>query len=250
MLTNLLELHGIKPNEQKVLRYLLEHGSTLASIIAKGTKLKRPNVYAILSLLQSRGFIKKEHREKATYFSALPIKQIVKALEHQAEQEFYDKKQSWKNLEEELEAISTTTPYEFGGFKIETMESMEGVYQWMEEAILSGDFCAIFNPQALQKNQLPTVKNFLKVSASSKNNIREIMVDGPMADWYDSTINNPNHLTKRISAEKKYSSDMILSNGIVALLNYKKENEVAIKIKEPNLYQSMLTLFETLWEKL
>lgn len=250
MLSQLLELHGLKTNEQKVLYYLIQHGSTLASIIANGTKMKRPNVYAILNTLQSRGLIKKEHHEKATYFSALPIKQIIQSLEHQTEQEYFIKKQSSKNLEQELNAISINIHQDFGNFKIETIESIEGINNWQEEALMLGDFSGIFNPQAIQKSQIPIVENFLRKTAGSKPHIRDIMIDGPMADWYDSHINNPNHLTKRISSERKFFSDMIVGNGTVVLLHYYQGKQIGIKIKEPDFYQSMTTLIELLWEKL
>ncbi len=249
-MNSLLSLHGLKPNEQTVLYYLLEHGSTLASIISTGTKLKRPNVYAILNTLQCRGLIKKEHREKATYFSALPVKQILQTLELQAEQEFYNKKQSWKQLENELNTASLNIHQDFGSFKIETIESLEGIYHWLGEAIVSGDYIGIFNPQALQKSHIPLVEQNLKKTNADKYNIREIVVSGPVADWYITKINNPNHHLKEIAADKKFFSDMIIGQGTVVILNYYQENQVGIKIKEPDFYQSMVTLFETLWEKL
>ncbi len=250
MLADILKLHGIQSNEQKVLCYLMEHGSTLASIIARSTKLKRPNVYAILNSLYALGLIKKEHREKAIYFSALSPQQIILVLEQRAQQEYEEKKRSAHQLENEFKSITSSIHQDFGGFTIESIDSLEGIYNWLNESLMSGNFVAIFNPQAIQESQISIVKSFLKKSALTQPHIREIMVAGPMANWYNANVKNPNHFTKTMPAQTKIFSDMIITEGTVFILNYFDKNQVGIKIQEPDFYQSMSTLFETLWEKL
>lgn len=251
MIENLLTHCGLKESEQKVLIFLLRHGPSLASLIAKYSGLKRPTAYAVLENLLRIGVISKQRREGMTYFSALEAEMIPKVLENRAFQKFKETEQAIKLLEKPLTELTNATMKDFGGYMISSVESTESIYAELEAALLAGDFCAFFNPQVtiLNEDVKKLIAKFLSLTAISKPHIREIIVEGPLTDWYISLIDNENHLVKKIPSNTKIFSDMIMANGSVLLCHYRPHTEVGIKITQKEFFTSMMAIFEMMWKR-
>jgi sugar-specific transcriptional regulator TrmB len=248
MLRNLLNTCGLNPSEQTVLVHLLERGEGIASTIAKYVKLKRPTVYAALDSLVRRGLVSRQKRNATTYFKVAPKKRIPEIFRYEA-QEYVDDIQHAANvLEKELDALTPPEHIKLAGFDISTLESMGAIESQLEELLLSGDFCAMYNPQiAIQGRVKTIIADFLEKTAINKPHIREIVVDGPMADWYVERINNSNHVVKRIPKSKKIMSDIIIKDGWVVLSHYDVDSHLAVRIEHPGFFQSMQTLFDIMW---
>lgn len=250
MLENLLATCGLNNTEQKIFSYLLEKGTSLAGVISKRLNIKRPTVYAALDSLLRIGLLTKQKRKEVTYFATVPVQIIPEIFEQQAKNKFEEIKGATKLLETKLQPFQNQNFSDNPIFENITIESIEAVYAQMEDALLGGNFCAIFNPQKAVFAELKNViARSLKETAKTKAHIRELAVAGPECEWYKSHIQNPNHILKEIPADSGYISDMILLKGSVFLLDYSPKNEVAIKITHQNHYKSMMSLFEMLWEK-
>ena len=242
---------GLNESEQKIFIYLMRYGMSIASLIAKRIGIKRPTVYAALNNLIKIGIIVKHKKANVTYFSALSPHMISKILEDSAKQKFEEIKYASKLIEPQLLELSQKKEKDFGDFEIEALETKGGVYIQLEEVLLGGDFDAIFNPQkALIGSYKELVAKFLKETAKTEPYIREIVVSGPAADWYKNHIQNKNHLIKEIPVKRKILSDMMFIDGSVVLSHYELNKEVSIKITQKDYFQSMLTIFEMLWEKI
>lgn len=247
MLQNLLATCGFNTTEQKVLIYLIKNKQSIASLIAKKVGLKRTTVYAALDGLVHNGVIGKSIKSKVTYFMMSSPKVFTKILLEQARMKFEETATATKLLEEELRVEKIEM--EYGVFQVSSFESVEAVYAQLEDAILGGDFCAIFNPQiAISGSFKSLVSEFLKKTAKTKPYIREILVAGPEADWYLTQVKNPNHQVRLIEKDKKIVSDVILNKGAVILNHYDHKQESSIKITEKNFYTTMMTVFDELWE--
>ncbi len=251
MLQNLLQTCGLNSTEQEVFLHLFERGESIASIVAKQLHLKRTTVYAALDALVHFGVVSRKKRGATSYFSCLAPDMVAKVLEGRAREQFEDVHNATRLLQTHLKEL-LPKKQDFGGFEISTFESMEAVYQQLEETLVSGDFTSFFNPQLAIKSERykNLVKNFLKSTANTKANIREIMVAGPMTDWYKSHVNNPNHQIKEMDKSALFFSDIILVNDYVIFNSYDPKNEVGIKIHEKHLHQSLLTLFNWMWERI
>ncbi|MEK9159935.1 MAG: helix-turn-helix domain-containing protein [Patescibacteria group bacterium] len=251
MLENLLQTCGLNATEQAVFLHLFERGESIASVLAKQLHLKRTTVYAALDTLVHLGIVARKKRGSVTYFSCLAPDMTAKILEAHAREQFEDVQSATQLLQTHLKQLLPKTQ-DFGAFEISTFESMEAVYLQLEETLLSGDFTSFFNPQLAIKTERykNLVKNFLKSTSNTKVQIREILVAGPMTDWYKSHVNNPNHQIKEMESSALFFSDVILVNDYVIFNSYDPKNEVGIKIREKHLHQSLLTLFNWMWDRI
>lgn len=248
MLRNLLVTCGLNETEQAVFIHLVERGSSTASVISTQLRLKRPTVYATLDSLLSIGILSKQKKEKVTYFFPVSIGMIPKIFEERARSRFEEVSQATKLMEPHLQQLKRSNQDEMQRFENVTFESVEAVYAQLESTLMGGDFSAFFNPQMVKGDEL--IVRYLKQTAKTKPNIREIAVAGSRTDWYKSLIKNPNHFLKEIPAGSQLFSDMILIKGSVIMLDYDPKNEIAIRIKHKNHYLSMLKIFDLLWERL
>lgn len=247
MLSNLLKTCGLNDTEQSVLLYLLNHGSTTASIIAKQTRIKRTTVYTSLENLIKQALVTKQKQFGASYFSTPSPELICSILENQANQEHKAKTATIKLLKEELQEITSPNRQDFGAFKIEAIDSVAAAYAELEQAFkTTGGFSAIFNPQkAFAKDET----NFVPHSNKLKTKIREIATPGPKTEWYRKLIDNPNHQLKELKTTSPFDSDIIITANYVLLIHYDTPRESVIKITQPDFRQSMLTIFEMIWEQ-
>jgi sugar-specific transcriptional regulator TrmB len=251
MLDDLLSICGFSQREQVVLGALLEHGPSGAGALAKRTALKRPTVYAVLEGLIAAGFVERTKRERRLRFSAIAPAMLPQVIESRARHRFEQVQEASKLMGERLQEMTRPAPHGLGGFEIATLESNEAVYIQLLDTLLGGDYSAIFNPQlTLAGEGTRHVADFLKRTAQTKPHIREIIVSGPRAEWYKKNIRNENHLVKEINRAQKIATDMIFISGHVVLSHYGAQKEMAIKISHAGYYQSMMAVFEMLWESL
>lgn len=250
MLKNLLQNCKLNPTEQTIFLWLLEHGESIASITAKGTNLKRTTAYAALESLTNYGLLSKQKRNGVNYFAPVNAEIIPKIITQRAKEEYEQVSQSAKLLGEQIK-IQSLANKNFGAFSIESFESVDAVYVMLEEAIMGGDFDAFFNPQMLTLESFKKLaRKYLKFTKHSQAKIREIMVDGEIAQWYISLIDNPNHHVKLLQKGSDLFSDIILINNFVIINHYDPNQETCIKITEQNLYRSLKTIFQKTWESL
>ena len=251
MFANLFWKCGLNQTEGAVLLALLERGSSSAAQLAKASSLKRPTVYAALDSLYASGLVFKERSRSRTIFRAMSPQNIPKLLERNAKAEFDSVREAATLLGEQCKNFAVKERLSFGGFELSTIESSKAVYTHLGEVLHRGDFSAIFNPQLIPKEQRETtVLEFLESAAEKRPHIREIAVSGPATNWYRKNIRNKNHLLREIRPKEAVFSDIILVGGEVVISNYQINSELALRIKEENLYRTLMTMFDMLWESL
>ncbi|MFN8392733.1 MAG: helix-turn-helix domain-containing protein [Bdellovibrionota bacterium] len=250
MLNQLLARCGLNRTEQVVFSALLERGPNLASRLSKSCGVKRPTVYAALDALVELGLVSKERRRAGTFFRAIAVDSIAKVLEGHARRKFESVSEASAALDLHLKSLPKRERWAVAGFEIGTLESPEAVYIHLEEVLHRGDFSAVFNPQDIPPDQLNgVVRRFLQNTAVSKPQIREIAVAGPTTDWYRRNIRNPNHQVKEVS-NASVLADVILVGGDIVTSIYEEGSELALRIHEPHLYQTLMTVFDLLWRSL
>lgn len=252
MLSNLLSNCGLNHTEQTVFLHLLQNGPSIASVIAKRTKLKRPTVYAVINNLIQYGLVILEERNRTSFFSSVSPSLIPQIIENRARYAFDEVKIATQLLSKELEELGQTETAAIAGYKIIALDSLSAVYAQLEDALTGGDFDSIFNPQKafISEKSRQIVLKYLEKTSITQPHIREIAVAGKWTDWYKKHINNPNEVLKEIAGDIKLSSDMIFMKDSIVLTHYEPNNENSIKIIHKEFYQSMRSIFELLWEKL
>ena len=248
---NLFSECGLNPTEQTVLTSLLEHGASGAARIAKRTELKRPTVYAALNSLVDLGVVQKKRQRGSFHFSAASHAEIPKLLKQRAEREYQRVNEATSRLPDFLLKFPEHKFHSLAGFEIETFESLDKVYQILEEALLQGEYSSIVDPQAALVGPLKkAAERVLKQSAKSKAHIREIMVAGPLADWWIRNKKNPNQKVKLVKWHKRITTDILLADGYVILHDYAPGKEMAIRIRHAEYFSLMQFVFDTLWNSL
>ncbi len=250
MIQELLRTCGLSANEQIVLVYLIKHPESLASIISKRTTMKRATVYVALENLVRMNVVIKKKKNNTTYFSTIHPTIIPQILKNQAEFQFQEVKKATELMTREIELLSVEQHDSVGDFEIESVESVEVIYKWLETEVLDADIYAVFDPQKLfQYDDLKKLLlKALHKNLETKPHIREIVVAGSDADLYESKIQNPFHLVRKITSSKKIPADIILVDGTVIFFHYQEKQRLGIKIRQKDLFISLKTLFETLWE--
>ena len=250
-ISQLLSECGFETSPRRVLAQLLLRGPSTAGILARRSSLKRPTVYAVLNGLIDQGLVQRSRRQRSTYFS-VASPQVFSDLIAQRAQTSYDRvKNATTLIARHLISVPDAGSLDFGGYELSTIENSRDFYHELELALSKGSYCGIFNPQvAIVGISRAMVERFLQRTAQSRSPIREIMVPGPEGEWYKQKIRNPLHQLKEFPAGAKLTTDMIFSDGVVILAQYGSNREIAVKIRHQEYYQSMLTIFNTLWASL
>lgn len=249
MLQNLLKTCGLNDTEQAVLLFLAKNSKSLASTIARHCKVKRPTTYAALESLIRLGVAHKIKSGSVTYFSAVEPELLGRVLKAQARSTYEEVAKASDLIVENLKTLSGTKK-DFGDFEVQTFESMELVYLQLEDALSSGDFCALFNPNLAVKGKFkPLVWSFLEKSKQTRAQIRELVVPGTETDAYRAKIQNPRHELKTLPSRMDLKSDIIITSDSVIVNNYEKRSESTIRIREKDFHDSMQSIFDALWER-
>lgn len=247
-LSSLFEQCGLNKTEAAVMNCLLLEGATSAARIAKLTDIKRPTVYAALDMLCDTGLIVKDRRTGKGIFTPVEHSLISEILENTAKAKYSRITQAAQQMQKILKEIPRSPVRRIGPYEIRSTDSPSLIRRQLMEALTSGDFVAIFNPQIIPTPILKMVsEEFLSVTAKTAPMIRELGVAGPKADLYEGLIANKNHHFKRLPKDTDIQSDIILYNGTVVITHHDKGNELSLRIREDRFYTTLRTMFELLW---
>lgn len=250
-LATLIERCNVNKTAANILELLLHEGTMGATHISKISGIKRPTVYAALEGLLLMGLVIKERRSGKTVFSPIERKLIPAVLEKEALGRYEQIKSVSALMQQTLKELPVVPERKIGSYDIRSVESSKAIIDQLLEALLSGNFVAIFNPQLIPKSTMKVIwSQFLKESAKTSPHIREIAVAGPGTDIYKSLIENKNHHLKYLPRGTDIRSDIIMYDGNVVITHHDSGKEMSLRIREERLYASLRTVFELLWAKL
>lgn len=245
-----MSLTILNETEQRVLEFLSLHGSSTAGRIAQLIGLKRPTVYATLESLAGIGVVSRHRAAGTTQYQSPEPAAVGKILLQHSERERRATQGQIDGIVTRLQTLRRDAPQEIAGYEIRALDSAAAINIQLEEALLHGNYSAIFNPQAILHGDVEKiVSRFLRESAKSAPPIRELCVDGPKCSWYRGKIRNPNHQVRTLPPGTDISTDMILIDKSVILSHYRPQHELAIRITQHEFFRSMLALFELLWKQ-
>jgi sugar-specific transcriptional regulator TrmB len=247
---NILHGCGFSDKEQKVLAILLSGGSKSGGVIAKESGLKRGTVYSILEALIEGGIVTRRKKEGVAFFSCVDSEFLPDILAQRFETTYHQQQQSLVQLINFLKQNKRNESNIYSGYEIGTFERTESVMLQLQEILLSGDFLGVMNPQALSKEAAQVGVKYLAKTAVTKPYIREILVSGPVTEWYKSKVKNKNHIIREVAAEHNILTDMVIINDTVVLSHYRENRDFAIRIRQKEFYESMKVLFELVWNSL
>jgi hypothetical protein len=180
------------------------------------------------------------------------VQEVSSILLNRARADFEKIAASIELIKPRIEKYSGWRSIDAGELEVRSISSAVEYYEVLSGYILSRDFCAVWNPQvALYSKDLQSqVAFFLEKTGKRQNRIKDIIVDGPMTDWYAQRIINPNHKIKRVAQELPGVSDLVIMDGIVLISLMSPESECALEIRNKHFADFSRWYFMTLWERL
>ena len=243
---------GLNRTEQIIFECLLRQGGLPATRIAKHCALNRTTTYSALTQLESKGLVVEEKRSRVTIFRTQERRRIAKIIKERAQTEFEQVSRSADAIQQQLAEFPEYRHGTIGSYVISSTESLPGIISELEQALLSGDYCGIFDPQVVFTGKLfEVIPSLVEASLAKKPHIREIMVRGPKATWWRETVRaNSNHQLRVIDSPRALPTDMILHNGTVVLTDYRSEREMSLRVQHQGYYELMQRTFDELWERI
>ncbi len=243
---------GLTPTEYDILIHLLARGTRGAGSIANALKIKRSTVYSALESLERRKLIRRAKETGPTEFVPIDTNQIPTLLASQARVAFDRVMSAIELIKPRIERFSGGKPFHAGQLEITEIETTEDYLQLLAKYIFHRDYCAMWNPQLAVYS--PAVKKrlliFFEETAKSKNKIRDILIAGPMANWYIKHIKNPYHEVRLLEDKNPGLADQfVVDNSVIISLN-SPESENALEIKNQHYADFARWQFTSLWDRL
>lgn len=243
---------GFTQTEYDILIHLLARGTRSAGAVANSLKVKRSTVYSALESLERRGLIRREKSGSVAEFSPIETSEIPSLLAGQARTNYERVLSAIDLIKPRIERFSSGKQFHAGELEIIQVDNTHEYVQLLSKYILFRDYTAIWNPQVAIYS--PEVKKrmqqFLKETAKNKNKIKDILIDGPLTQWYLGHIKNPNHQVRIIKDEDPNLADLIVVDDSVILSLNSPESESAVQIKNAHYASFMRWYFMNLWDRL
>lgn len=232
--------------------HLLTRGGRAAGHVAKALNLKRSTVYSALQGLEVRKLVSRSTKKGTAEFVPVPAEEVPAILFNQARANFEKIKASIELIKPRIEKYRALQSIEAGELEIRSLDSAEEYYNVLAQHITTSDFCAVWNPQVAlySKDAQSKAASFLERTGHTKNCIKDIVVNGPMTEWYVQQIANPNHQVKRVSRQPQSVADLVILESIVIVSLMSPQSECALEIKNKHFADFNRWYFTTLWELL
>ncbi len=248
MLAELLNTCGLNETEQTLFASLAQYGPSTAALLAKRTGLKRPTTYAALANMVERGLVVEQSKHAGKIFALVERSLIPSILRSRAETQLREVIDAAGRLPLFLKDLDSRARLSAPDFEVSVLENIEAIYAQLGQIFELPSFAAIFNPQiALVGKGKEMTKRFLDGSKSRRPKIRELIVPGPMADWYTANIRNTAHVVRELPASSRIASDIVIADGCVVILHYQARRELGLKIRHTGFFQTMLELFDSMF---
>jgi len=253
MLSNFFTKFGLTKNEQDIYLFLLENGSSIASIVGKRLDIKRVTVYAALETLNKKGLINSYQKNNVTYFEAISPEEIVEICERKIEKDLELKKQAERALTElkSIENKRVKPVFEIKG-KIKYYQGLEAVKQLINETLKEGpkeQLCFGLN-QYHTENLWDDWKDYTKRRAAIGMHVRSIQPDTKAAKAYKKRDKEELRVTKLIP-NKKFPAvcELNIIGDMIAIFTSHGDEPSGMKMYNKDMAQVLKSLFELAWEK-
>jgi len=252
MLEELLSRLGLSESERHVLQLLLERGPLPAGVAAKLLRMKRPTVYFALEKLSEQGLVSKKVESRAVRFQALPPDQLCSLLHDTIRRRYEEAAGTLRLLLPALQSLAPPSSHgRFGSYEIQAFESAEALFRAVDQGLQGAEYRSIWNPQIAGVGAGKDVmKRFLRRSNDLQIPLKDIVVAGPISNWYRRQIRNPAHEVREIPENSGICSDITITDGSIILAHYSRGEELAIRIRQQTFHDTIRAVFDAWWQGL
>ena len=244
---------GLSDNEIKVYLYLLTHGESIASVIAKRLEMKRATMYPILESLEKQELISTFEKNGTMHFDAVEPEDIIYVCEQRVHQ--------MKRLQERAEGLhqefkklrdqGKMPKLEIRG-KIKYYEGLEAVTSLIEETLDEKEkeqLCFGLNTfhTELSGNDWG---NYTERRVKKGMKVRSIQPDTKEAVEYKSRDKDELRET-RLVPKKDFpgESEINIIGDMIAMFTMKGQSPMGMKMYNKELAKALRSIFNLAWER-
>jgi len=253
MIENFLKNLGLSENEVKVYLYLLTHGESIASVIAKRLEMKRATVYPTLESLESKELISGFDKNGVMHFDAVEPDDIVYLCEQRVSQ-MQRLKQKAEGLHKEFSKLrdqGKMPKLEIRG-KIKYYEGIDAVTDLIEETLEEKEneqLCFGLNTfhTELSGNDW---QDYTKKRVAKGMNVKSIQPDKEEAVEYQGRDKDELRETRLVPKnEFPGETEINIIGDMVAMFTMRGQSPMGMKMYNKDLAQALRSLFRLAWER-
>lgn len=236
---------GVEPESVQIYVELVRHGYSSALQLAKVTGVSRTQVYRHLENLQNSGLVSAEQLSYGTLYRPMPIENIEGLLANR-EAETAAIRRNLSAMTAALQAIAggsgpkATVQHYYGlaGLKQANwnITKAEKEYRTFEAAHLSAHLDQAFARRVRERCVEKGLVSYDLTNAES--------VHSKELEPFEPSRTHLRHISPEILT---VNFEVVLYNDVVLLLDYTKENSMALEIHHPTMNAMMTQLFDAMW---
>ncbi len=240
-----LQVLSIEPEATLVFIELTKQGPSSALQISKSTGISRTQTYRRLEELQSVGLASAEQLSYGTLFRALPFEN-VEALIAQREAENVTVKNSLSDMAELLQKMAgssgpkATVQHYYGVAGLKqvnwNLTKADKEYRVFEAAHLSQHLDRAFSKRHHER--------CLQNRLTSYDLTNDLIVHAKDIEPFDPAKTFMRHIDPKVLT---INFEVYIYNDVVSLLDYSKEQHMAMEIHHPTMHAMMRQLFDAMW---
>jgi len=244
---------GLNENEIKVYLYLLSHGESIASIIAKRLDMKRAASYAILESLEQKEMITSFIKNDVKHFDAIEPDDIVEICENKVTEmaRLARKAVSLKEKFNQIRSNKKIPTLELRG-KIKYYQGLEAVTDLIDETLEEKEkeqLCFGLNSYH-SKMAGDDWKIYTQKRVKKGMHVRSIQPDFPEAIEYKNRDKQELRETRLVPHDKfPGGCEINIIGDTIAMFATDGKEPAGAKLKNPQMAQALRSLFELAWER-
>lgn len=240
-----LQVLDIEPEATATYLELVKLGPSSALQLAKTTRISRTQIYRHLDNLQDKGLVSAEQLSYGTLFRALPLENI-EALIAQREAETAAVKRNLGSMTELMQQLAgaggpkATVQHYYGlaGLKQANwnLTKADTEYRVFEAAHLNAHLDKAFARRCRERLVEQKITSYDLTNAESVHaaSLEPFVPERTLYRHVDPAVLHINF-------------EMYIYNDVVTLLDYAKEDQLALEIHHPALHAMMRQLFDAVW---
>jgi sugar-specific transcriptional regulator TrmB len=245
-LQSYLKKAGVEPAASKLYIELNKTGPSSALQLAKNTGVSRTQVYRYLESLQTSGLVSAEQLSYGTLFRALPLENLEALI--------VERETQASELRTGLASMTTLMQHIAGSdgpkATVRHYYGIAGLKQANWNLTKAKDEFRVFEVAHLNQHLDKTFarrvhERFIEKGLHSYDLTNAEQISAAELEPFNPSKVEIRHIDPEIL---RVNFEVYIFNDIVTLLDYSKQNSMAIEIHHPTLRAMMLQLFDAMWK--
>lgn len=241
-----LKKAGIEPAATNIYIQLNKEGPSSALQLAKSTNVSRTQVYRYLEALQVCGLVSAEQLSYGTLFRALPLDNLEGVIAERETEAL--------ELRSQLDAMTTVLQHMAGSngpkAAVQHYYGVAGLKQANWNLTKAKNEFKVFEAAHINQHLDKTFarrlrERFIEQRLHSYDLTNATTISAAELEPYNPSLTDLRHIDPEVL---RINFEVYLYNDVVTLLDYSKDNAMAIEVHHPALHLMMQQLFDAMWK--